>query len=574
MHTRRFGTGWWQPIAMIALGLLCGVAAADDDPGAPPTGTPPAGTAPADAASDAMPADDPQGDAKGPLPTSETTQRVPSERERASIQKAVEDGQRLMNLSLADAIRMGAEANLGLLSASYESPIARQGAIAADANFDTLLTASFDVARNETPVTNIFQGDGELLEKTVAMRGGLSKNLRNGGSVSLLYRADRLNTNNPFAVINPSWIQGTVLEARQPLLRGAGDVALSDIRRAQNSVVAARAGYDAQAQDTVLQVIATYWELVFAESNLDARVQAEKVARELLTDATARLDAEVGTPLDVAEARAGVERRVSEVLQSENLRASVQDDLLALIMPFGQNTARNIRVIPTDASLFDYRTLPTPGQEDRYVRLALAGRPELLAQRAEIASRGVDVYEAHNAIRPQLDVRGSIGPSGLGLGYGTSFRDMADARAVSGSIGLEFSMFIGQRAAKATWMAANWRRRQAQLTYKELENQIIVQVRSALRDIETARGQVRAGREEVKAANEEVDGERLRLEQGKSTPFNVLLKVNNLTDAQTRLARAAADVRLAESRLWYSVGTLISRMQVDVERWRPCPECR
>jgi len=493
---------------------------------------------------------------------------------KGQLEAAMEAGERVLHFSLHDVVKLAAEANLGLLAGSYEAPIAFQGMIAADANFDTLLTAAVDASRNETPVTNIFQGSGELLDRRVNASTGVTRNLRGGGTAALLYRADRLNTNNPFAALNPSWIQGVSAEVSQPLLRGAGDIALADIRRAQNSVAAARAGYDAQVQDTLLAVVTAYWDLVFSIENLAARMQAEEGARELPSDANARLAAEVGTPLDVAEARAGVERRVSEVLQSENLRATVQDQLLSLILPFAANTRTNVRILPKDRSLFDYAGLPVPSDEKRYVQLALTGRPELRRQKADIATRGVDVVVAHNSIRPQLDVRGSIGTQGLGVGYAGSFSDVVDGRAISGAIGLEFSLSLGQRAARASWMGAAWRRRQSVITYKEIENQVIVEVRLALRDIQTARGQVAAGRAEVKAAQENVDGERLRLEQGKSTPFNVLLKVNELTDAQTRLGRAAADVRQAESRLWRSVGTLVDRLGVDVNRWKPCADCR
>ena len=479
-------------------------------------------------------------------------------------------GPQVLELSLARALAMGAEANLGLQLASYDAPIAWQGRVAADALFDTLLTAGVSAAHTETPSTSAFLGTGTIDEDNVNAQVGLSRLLRSGGSVSLLYRADRLNSGSPFATINPAIANGFSVEASQPLMRGAGDVALADVRRAQNDVVAAKAGYRATVEQTLLAIAEAYWELVFADQNLDATRKSEEVARELLDNANARLKAEVGTPLDVAEARAGVERRVSEALDAENLRSSVQDSLLSLIFPFGPEVRAAVRIVPTDKPAEAPTTLPTRGDEQRYVDLAIQGRPEMLQRKAEIATAGIDVKVAQDAIRPQLDVIGRVATDGLDNVFGNSVSRMFEGQAVSGSIGLQFSIFIGQRAARAQWLAAAWRRRQAVLRERDLENTIVVEVRKALRDLDTARGQMAAGQAEVKAAEEQLRGERLKLDNGKSTPFRVLQREEDRTNARRRLARAEADLSIAEAQLHRATGTLAEHFAIDAAKWEDC----
>jgi outer membrane protein TolC len=480
----------------------------------------------------------------------------------------------VLRLSLQEAVRMGIAANLNVQESSYNTPIALQGRVAAEASFDTLLTAGFTASHTETPVSSVFQGNDPAVENVVTGQVGASRSLRTGGTISLLYRADRISTNNPFSTVNPAYTAGLALEASQPLLRGAGDVAIADIRRAQNDVAAARAGFETQVEATLLAIVESYWELVFADVNLDALQKSEEVARELLDDANSRLAAEVGTPLDVAEARAGVERRRSEVLEAENLRETLQDQLLSLIMPFGQEARHDVRVEPTDGADVEPERLPGPDEERRYVDLALQGRPEIRSSKAEISTRGIDTVVARDAIRPQLDVMGRIATDGLSRGVGGTWEDLYTGRAVSGSVGLEFSLFLGQRAARANWLAAAWARRQAVLRLRELENQIIVEVRSALRDLETAKGQREAARSEVAAAEEALAGERQRLANDKSTPFRILQKEEDLTAARTRLGRAGADLRIAVGRLWKSVGSLTANLGVNARRWAPCPTCR
>ncbi len=490
------------------------------------------------------------------------------------VQQAPLRKMHVLKLSLRKAVQMGVRGNLSLLESSYNTPIAWQGRVAADASFDRLLTAGFTVAHNETPSTNMFLGSGVTVDNNINAQVGLTRRLRTGGSISLLYRADRVSTNNPFATVNPGYTGSLSGEISYPLLRGAGDTALADIRRAQNNVAAARATHRGEVEAVLLQIAEAYWELVYADANLAARRKAEEVARELLDDATARMDAEVGTPLDVAEAQAGVERRVSEVLGAENLRETLEDRLLSLIVPFGPSVRHAIRIEPTDSTSAAPDTLPKRSEEQRYVKLALQGRPELQASKAAIAVLGIDTLVARDAIKPQLDVIGRVGTDGLDAGLGGSIEDVITGRAASAAVGLEFSMFIGRRAARAQWLTAAWRRRQALLKYRELQNQIVVQVRAALRDLSTARGQLTAGRAEVAAADEGLQGERLKLDQGKSTPFRVLQKEDDRTAARTRAARASADLSIAEARLARAVGTMAASMGVDASHWKPCPDCR
>jgi outer membrane protein TolC len=207
--------------------------------------------------------------------------------------------------------------------------------------------------------------------------------------------------------------------------------------------------------------------------------------------------------------------------------------------------------------------VPEHGQVERYVRLAMANRPELQVSEADIANRSIDVWTAADAVRPQLDVVGRLGTTGLTGGFGSSFEEMVTGQALSAALGLQFSMFIGQRAARANLRLAEWARRQAVIEQKELANQIVVQVRAGIRDVLTATARLEAAREEEKAAAADVRGEQQLLANGKSTPFNVLLKEDTLTGARTRISRSEADRRIALASFWRAMGFLAQNLGVE-----------
>ncbi len=477
----------------------------------------------------------------------------------------------ILHLSLLDCVRMGVEANLTLQAARYDEPIAHAFFQAADAGFDRLLTAGFDVAQTETRSSSVFTGTGNVTEDSFRLETGISRQLRSGGSVAVLYQADRVDTNSAIIGINPSWRSGVAVEASQPLLRGAGRIALTEVRRAQVGIRAARANFETQFESLLIGIVSGYWELVYSDDNLDARRKSEEVAKELLADEEARLETDIGTSLAVSEASAGLQRRKSERLQAENLRGSTEDVLRQLIMPFSVDRSP-VRIQPTDSSERANDGALNLSDEDRFVHMALRGRPELQGRRADITTRGLDMVEAHDAIKPQLNAVGRLASDGLDGDFGASMEDVLTGRAFSASIGVQFSVYLGQRAARANWRAAGWARRQALLRYRETENEIIVEVRSALRDLDTAGAQLTAGRAEVAAAQEAVEGEQDKKDGGQSTPFRVLQKEDDLTSARTRLGRAAADLRIAESRLWKAAGALAQNLGVKAPSWPGCCE--
>jgi len=519
----------WAGLTLVPVLLLAGLAAAEEDAPPPPK----------------------QGDAL--LPVTE-----------------------IRRIGLLEAAQMGLEANLVLASGAYGPPIAMEQYRAARAIFDPLVSASLDLAHDETPATSSFFGVNVFSSDTFGGTAGVTKLLPSGGTVSLLYQADRLDSNNLLNNLVPYWTNGAVLQGTQPLLRGAGDVVMTDIRLASNGVRIANESQRALVQDVLLRVVTAYWELVYSQEEVLSRRKSEDLAQQLLRDAKARLEAKVGTPIDVAEAEAGVQRRRGNRIVAERLRGGVRDQLRALILPFTEKQAAGVTFEATDSVEGVLHTMPTADELQRYIDLAIANRPELKAAKANLSNRDIEVYSAANAVKPQVDLVGRIGSGGLDGGFGRSLGDMFGGEAVSAGIGVQFSMFIGQKAARANLRLAEWARRQTFLNNKELENQVVAEVRAGVRDVLTAQAVEQAGAAEVEAAQEQLRGEQRRLEAGKSTPFLVLQREDDLSGARTRYLRARADRRIAEAAFWRAVGFLADTLGVGgksggTDAGAPCP---
>ena len=75
-----------------------------------------------------------------------------------------------------------------------------------------------------------------------------------------------------------------------------------------------------------------------------------------------------------------------------------------------------------------------------------------------------------------------------------------------------------------------------------------------------------ATREAAAAAGAAYDAEVKKLENGKSTSFNVLSLQNDLTVARSRQIRALADYNRSLADLYFNEGTILEKRRITVEK--------
>lgn len=463
----------------------------------------------------------------------------------------------VLKLTLAEAERYGMARNLELLAGAYDPAIASAAIDSAWGSFDTLLTGGFSMGHAETPSNTTFTGAGVIEENSAAFDLTLSQRLTNGSTLAAIFHSDRLFTTSPISGRNPRWSKSAAVEWTQPLMRGAGGQALADVRRARSGLAAAEHGYVALAESVLLRIEEAYWNLAFLDEQVGARAKSEDVARNLLDLTQARVDAKVATPIDLAEARAGLESRRGDRIVAEGLRGTAEDQLRALILPFDVGGDRPPRIVTAE----DPRAIPAgerlpDGDEARAIGVAMRQRPDLRALDADLEVKAIDVCTARDGLLPQLDLVARVSTGGLDSGWGSALEETATGQALSGSVGINVSWYLGRRTAYSQFRIAEWLESQAKVRKRDLENRVSLEVRAALRDYSTARARMAVAASEISAARESLEGERVKERNGESTPFRVLEREEVVTQAVTREGRAAADVRIAIARLLKAMGLL------------------
>jgi outer membrane protein TolC len=104
-----------------------------------------------------------------------------------------------------------------------------------------------------------------------------------------------------------------------------------------------------------------------------------------------------------------------------------------------------------------------------------------------------------------------------------------------------------------------------QTQLQQLHQDILVNVQIAVGAAQAEFERVGATREAAQAAEAAYDAEVKKLENGKSTSFNVLQLQRDLTGARSLHLRALADYNRALTELYFREGTILDRAQIKVD---------
>jgi outer membrane protein TolC len=458
-----------------------------------------------------------------------------------------------------EVIAMALEANLNL-KVERLAPAVRDLRIdAALGDFDPSLEVSAiyeDRERRQNTeqevATNgltIFQQENVLLDSAIRGR------LHTGTGYALEFNNDRLENSlnqRDSSRFSPEYGSDFEFVLTQPLLKDRGtEVNLARVRIAESELRASRHAYYGAVLDVVGQVMGAYVETAFAQDNVGVKRDAVDLATTLRDENNRRLELGVMKPIDVVEAEAAVAQADEALIAAETFLAERRNLLKALVF---DDFTRVADLVVEAADPLD-PTLP-PLDRNWLLARALQRNPQVLQQRETVVQERTRQRYAKNQILPKIDLRGSIGYSGLDGSLGGSLDDFTRRTGPSWSAGLVFSIPWGNRTAKAQLAEAILRYEQASLGVRFTENDVAAALETATTRIDANHRRIAAAQKSVEFAAQAVDSERKRLETGLGTSYDVRRTQEELSAARTRRLAAAAELQKSVIEMWKVVGSI------------------
>lgn len=462
-----------------------------------------------------------------------------------------------LRLSLEDAVKRTLENNTDIAVERYNPEDSAEQIKEVVGNYDFFLTGFVGKESRTDPPRNAFAGGDKVDTDTWTYDVGATKLFGTGATLALDFNNTRSTTNNVFSTFNPSF--GSSFDARltQPLLK---NFKIDSTRQALRVAKKNKEISDVQFKQTVINTVATikqlYYDLIFAMDNLSVANKSLALARKLLDENQIKVKVGTLAPLDVVAAESEVASRAEGVIVAESAMRDAEDNIRRVIFPRHEPENWAVRIVPTDRPSAD----PVPVDVETAIRNALANRTDVLASRKNIENAEIGIQFAKNQTLPGVDLVGAYGVVGLG---GTQVRDAfgdplpnpipggaGDALSSlfgrdfpTWTLGVNLSYPIPNRTARATAARARLSRDQAQAALARLEMQVVSEVRSAARAVETDMKRIDSTRAARVLQERRLDAEEKKFAAGMSTSFLVTQAQRDLAVAEAAEIQAISDYR-------------------------------
>ncbi|MFO0773068.1 MAG: TolC family protein [Nitrospiraceae bacterium] len=476
-------------------------------------------------------------------------------------------------IPLVEAVTRALQNNLDITIGRFTRDSRQADVIIEQAKFDPTLSFNGTYTRTVNPLNRpVFGGTGFNLtdiqtfdQRNHALTFDVTSNLMTGGNIDLNYSPQRTNINANVAqgfLFNPSYTGGLALTFTQPLLRNAGvELNQTFIKIAQNNARVEENVF----RDRVLAVLATveqtYWEVVFAIENLKVGQAALKAAEELLASNRAKAKAGVMSVVDVLQAEAAVASRVEQVLVADKAIADQSDQLRRLMSPVEETLRQDVRLVPTDQP----KTTLEPLSQQEIIDIALENRPEIHQAKKNIETSELNTKFAKNQTLPTLSFQGTTGLAGLGGDYGDSAKRNFGGDYYNYGAGIVLSYPLGNRAATSNLNKRQLEARNAQTTLQNVRQQVILDVREAIRRVQTDFKRIETTRSARIMAEKQLQAEQERLKVGLSTTRFVLDFQRDLATAQGNELRATVDYNKSLSNLTRQQSTSLDHYHIVLQ---------
>jgi outer membrane protein TolC len=336
----------------------------------------------------------------------------------------------------------------------------------------------------------------------------------------------------PSPQINPSYGSELKFTLVQPLLKDFGRAVT------EQQIFFAVKDYEAAVQDLrerafqlLAQVRDAYFDVLYFRDNLAYRETSVNLARKVLEENQARVEAGVLPPVEVLEAEVGLKLRERELLDAWRAYEDALDHL-ALLLNIEE------RVDVADEALG--QPVLDADEEVGY-RFALIKRPDLLRRIQQIERLTLERKVARNRLMPDLNLSASYSHKGLGEDYREDLDEITSNDLKTWEVGVALSYPLGNREARNEYLRIQLRLKGYRAQLAQLRQEIRKEIRAAIRLLDISEKKIEVSRLGKDLAEEKLRTLLERREVGLATTRQVLEGEEDLARAQTdRIAALAA----------------------------------
>ncbi|MGP8253082.1 MAG: TolC family protein [Terracidiphilus sp.] len=458
------------------------------------------------------------------------------------------------------------------------------GAGTAVASFDPFLNFKGLVDHTVTQEGSDFSyGVPTFKLNTIEALANYSQNFPMGTGLTVNYEGQRYANNSPYESINPSLYSNFQVIVTQQLLAGFG---ISTNERymhiARKNLQITDLAFRAQVIATVTQVENIYWDLVNAYQDEQVKERSLAFAQHTLQDDQKQLDLKAIPAMQVITDESLVATSEGDLTVS---RATLRLNELLIknaITKTDSPTIDEIPVVPLD------RVGPADPNAsksiDELIAEAEKNRPDVTQDEIAMQVAEMSLKSIRSELLPTLNVygfyagAGIAGPSNpncslgasectsdLPTGFGGMFDNTFNYSSPEYQFGMNLSINLRNRVAKADQFRASLEFRQRQITFEEQKKSIRFDVRNSLFALQQAQARVDAATKARDLAQHTFEVTQQEQQLGAKSSSDTLAAQHDLSIAESLLNAAQAAFEKAKVDIDRATGETLQQTGVSID---------
>jgi outer membrane protein TolC len=459
------------------------------------------------------------------------------------------------------------------------------GAGTAIASFDPYLNFRGFTDHDVTEEGNAFQ-NGVLIFKqnTIEALANYTQNFPLGTGLTVNYVGQRFANNSPYEAINPTLYSNFQVILTQQLLAGFG-ISTNEryIKIAKKNLNITDLAFRAQVIATVTQVENIYWDLVNAYEDELVKERSLTFAQKTLQDDQEKLKLNAIPAMQVMKDQSDVATSEGDLTVSRaNLRLN---ELLIknALTKTDDEAIDEMPVVPLDRA-----GPPDPNASrsiDDLIAEAEKNRPDVTEDELAMQVAEMSLKSIRSELLPTLNVygfyagAGIAGPqnpncslsnpaqcqSDLPSGFGSMFQNTFNYSSPEYQFGMNLSINLRNRVAKADQFRASLEFRQRQITFEEQKKSIRFDVRNSLFALQQAQARVDAATKARDLAQRTFEIATQEQKLGATSSYDTLVAQHDLAVAQSALVAAQTAYEKAKVDIDRATGATLEQTGVSID---------
>lgn len=467
----------------------------------------------------------------------------------------------VLQIGLLDCIAYALKNNSEIKIERIEPKLKEDDLRIAKADFEPSFNFDFNLSDTASQSTrSALFSPAVSKSRTTEFNAGIDGKLITGTEYELDLLNAKYKSNATYLTVNPYYTTEPKITITQPLFRDFGIIVnRADIIIAQNDKQASVEAFKNTVMETISKTKIVYYSYLYYLEDYSIAELSLKRAQDLLEINKARYGKGLISSVGLLETETAAAQREKTLISAESNLKKAEDNLKLITNLVDDPQLWNAELKLIDRLEFSIQELNLIKSLENAFKL----RPDYLSKNLDLKNRDIKIKVAKNALFPTVDLTGSFGLNGLGKDYEECIdkvsRDYQDWK-----VGVKFEMPWGGEE-RAKYDQRKLEKAQALIAFKRLEQNIILEVRDKVREVDIQCRQVDAARLSKEKETRNYQAQRQRYAAGQISTHDMLDYQDKLAQAERDYIKALIDYNTAVTNLEKSEGLTLAKNNIILE---------